>query len=399
MKAVPLILHTSDTHLGYAQFDLLERENDVYEAFNEVIETAVKDRVDAVIHSGDIFHVPKPGGRPLVKLAEGIKTLADKGIKFYFNFGEHDSNQVWGTPSSYLFHKLGLATYVGDGNPVIDGDLMIVGFHKRKKGAIDDLLEAFKTSDRAAEQHPEKKRVAVVHQGLYELHGFAGELTANDLPRHFDYYAMGHLHDHSESRFEQLGGPLCYPGSLDPTDVEGIHEFKKGFYIVDLSGSEAKPEWVEVKSSRRQFRFDVEYAKLKEEIAGVVGEIDGKALAKKPVILLRVMGADIDNGNVNASLGAFRENCLYADWTPVVEETGGGGGSLLAERPADIQQEMFTLALKALGTEAKASFAVNELLPLLAAGNQKEALELVTRTFEESRVSKNDRSGGGAPDP
>ncbi len=91
-------------------------------------------------------------------------------------------------------------------------------------------------------------------------------------------------------------------------------------------------------------------------------------------------------------MGAFRENCLYADWNPVVEETRGGGGFLLAERPADIKQEMLTLALKALGTEAKASFAVNELLPLLAAGNQKDALELVTRTFEESRFSQ---KGGG----
>jgi DNA repair exonuclease SbcCD nuclease subunit len=393
---MPLILHTSDTHLGYAQFDLLERENDVYEAFNEVIETAVKDRVDAVIHSGDIFHVPKPGGRPLVKLAEGVKTLADKGIKFYFNFGEHDANQVWGTPSSYLFHKLGLATYIGDGRPVIDGDLMVVGFQKRKKGNVDDLFEAFKEADEAARQHPEKKKVAVIHQGLYELHKFGGEITANDLPRRFDYYAMGHLHDHSESRFEQLGGPLCYPGSLDPTDVEGIHDFKKGFYMVDLSGSEAKPEWIEVKSSRRQFRFDVEYARLKEEVAKISKEIDGKSLAKKPVILLRVKGTEIDNGKVNAALGAFRESCLLADWTPLLEESGSGGGSILAERPTDIQQEMLALAVKALGTEAKASFAVNELLPLLAAGNQKDALELVTRTFEESRLSKKDSGGGGA---
>src|ERR1039458_10015085 len=253
---MPQILHTSDTHLGYAQFDLPERENDVYEAFNEVIETAVKTRVDAVVHAGDIFHVPKPGGRPLVKLAEGIKRLADNGIKFYFTFGEHDSNQVWGTPSSYLFHKLGLATYIGEGNPIIEGDLMVVGFHKRKKNNVDDLREAFKAADIAAKHHPEKKKVAVIHQGLFELHKFGGEITANDLPPHFDYYAMGHLHDKSESRFERLGGPVCYPGSLDPTDVEGIHEFKKGFYFVDLSGSEARPEWIEVKSSRQQFRFD-----------------------------------------------------------------------------------------------------------------------------------------------
>jgi DNA repair exonuclease SbcCD nuclease subunit len=69
-----LILHTSDTHLGYAQFDLEEREKDVYDAFSEIVDAAVKDRVDAVVHSGDIFHIPRPAGRPLVKLGEGINT-------------------------------------------------------------------------------------------------------------------------------------------------------------------------------------------------------------------------------------------------------------------------------------------------------------------------------------
>jgi hypothetical protein len=57
---------------------------------------------------------------------------------------------------------------------------------------------------------------------------------------------------------------------------------------------------------------------------------------------------------------------------------------------------MFALAVKTLGSEAKASFAVNELLPLLAAGNQKESLELLNRTFEESRRSKNNRGHGGS---
>ncbi len=138
-----LILHTSDTHLGYAQFDLEEREKDVYDAFSEVIETAVKDRVDAVVHAGDIFHIPKPAGRPLVRLGEGIKTLRENGIRFYFTLGEHDILRMRGTPSALLFQKLGLATYVGDGTPVIDGDLMIVGFHKRRNVEIEELFRGF----------------------------------------------------------------------------------------------------------------------------------------------------------------------------------------------------------------------------------------------------------------
>ena len=249
------ILHISDTHLGCAEFDLQEREQDVYDAFSEVVETALKDKVDAVVHAGDIFHLPRPGGTPLVKLADGIKALADGEIKFYFTFGEHDISRITGTPSAYLFHKLGLATYIGNGEPVLHGDTLIIGFHKHRRGELDELVEKLKLAGNRAKEHS-GKRLLVLHQGLVEAHPFAGELRANDLPPEFDYYAMGHLHDNFQKQFEGMQGPVCYPGSLDPTPGEGIKEFKKGFYFVDLSGGETKPEWVQLRSSRKMLRYD-----------------------------------------------------------------------------------------------------------------------------------------------
>ncbi|MDA4113353.1 MAG: DNA repair exonuclease [Thaumarchaeota archaeon] len=381
-----LILHTSDTHLGYAQFDLEEREKDVYDAFSEIIETAVKDRVDAVVHAGDIFHIPKPAGRPLVRLGEGIKTLREHGIRFYFTLGEHDILRMRGTPSALLFQRLGLATYVGDGEPVIDGDLMVVGFHKRRTIEIEELLEGFGRADEAAKAHPEKKRVVVIHQGLLECHPY-GEITANDLPRHFDYYAMGHLHDHAERRFERLAGPVCYPGSIDPTPSEGIREFKKGFFLVDLSGSEARPEWVGLKSSRQQFRFEVEYPRLRQEMERIRKEIEERSLQKKPVVLVRVKGQEIDNAKVAASISALRDICLYPDWEPILEG-GPAGQEVLMDRPADIQEEMLRLAAMALGDDKRAYFAVRELLPLLERGEKEEALDLVNKAYESSRFGR-----------
>jgi DNA repair protein SbcD/Mre11 len=381
-----LILHTSDTHLGYAQFDLEEREKDVYDAFSEIIDTAVKDRVDAVVHAGDIFHIPKPAGRPLVRLGEGIKTLREHGIRFYFTLGEHDILRMRGTPSALLFQRLGLATYVGDGEPVIDGDLMVVGFHKRRTVELEELYEGFGRADAAAKAHPEKKKVVVIHQGLLEFHPY-GEITANDLPRHFDYYAMGHLHDHDERRFERLAGPVCYPGSIDPTPSEGIKEFKKGFFLVDLSESEARPEWVELKSSRQQIRFEVEYARLRQETERIRREIEGMSLQKKPVVLVRVRGQEIDNAKVAAAISGLRDICLYPDWEPILEG-GPAGQEVLTERPADIQEEMMRLATMALGDERRASFAVGELLPLLERGEKEEALDLVNRAYETARFGR-----------
>jgi len=376
------ILHISDTHLGCAEFDLQEREQDVYDAFSEVVETALKDKVDAVVHAGDIFHLLKPGGTPLVKLADGIKTLAEKGVKFYFTFGEHDISRITGTPSSYLFHRLGLATYVGNGEPVLHGDTLIIGFHKHRRGELDELVEKLKLAGSRAKEHTGKK-LLVLHQGLFEFHRFAGELRANDLPSDFDYYAMGHLHDNFQRQFEGMQGPVCYPGSLDPTPGEGIKEFKKGFYIVDLSGSEAKPEWIQLQSSRKMLHYDLEYASLTDGVKKVVKEIEAQALAKKPVLSVTVNGRDIDSAKMSAALSSLLPYCLH--YVPALNEESASGERVYGEKPADMQQEMLSLAEHVLGSKELAMFAITELLPVLASGETEEAVDVVRSAFEKSR--------------
>lgn len=381
------LLHISDTHLGCAEFDLREREQDVYDAFAEVVETALKDKVEAVIHAGDIFHLPKPGGTPLVKLADGIKTLAENGIKFYFTFGEHDISRITGTPSSYLFHKLGLATYIGSGEPVVHGDTLIVGFHKHRRGELDELIEKLKLAGNRAKEHSGKKML-VLHQGLLEFHRFAGELRATDLPPDFDYYAMGHLHDNFQKQFEGMRGPVCYPGSLDPTPGEGIKEFKKGFYFVDLSGSEAKPEWIQLQSSRKMLHYDLEYASLTEGVERVVKELELQALAKKPVLSVTVNGTDIDSAKMTAALSRLVPYCLH--YVPEIDEKNASGERVYGEKPADMQQEMLSLAEGVLGRKELASFAITELLPALVSGEEQEAVDVVRSAFEKSRFG----SGG-----
>ncbi len=377
-------LHISDTHLGCAQFDLEEREQDVYDAFAEVVETALKDKVDAVFHAGDIFHVPKPGGRPLLKLAEGIKALADRGIKFYFTFGEHDISRITGTPSSYLFHRLGLATYLGDGRVVLHGNTMIIGFSKFRRGETDTLLEELKAAGTAARNHP-GKRLLVLHQGLVEFHRLAGELRANDLPADFDYYACGHLHDHFDKLFDGMRGPVCYPGSIDPTPGEGIKEFRKGFYFVDMSGAEAKPEWIQLQSSRRMFHYDVGYVALGESVTRIIREIESLALPKPPVLSVTVSGAGVDAAKMTAVLSRLLPYCLH--YVPNVKEEGLTGERVYTERPRDIQEEMLSLAESVLGSKTLAAFAVNELLPALESGDGEEALELVQKAYDKSRFT------------
>jgi DNA repair exonuclease SbcCD nuclease subunit len=216
-----------------------------------------------------------------------------------------------------------------------------------------------------------------------EFHKWAGELTANELPRHFDYYAMGHLHDHFEKRFENLGGPVCYPGSIDPVSPEVIQEYKKGFFVVDLSGQEAKQEWIEIKSSRRQYSFDVNYEGIQEAIEAIDEDIQSKKLRKKPVVALKVKGKEIDYGKVTSTLSRLLKSCLY--YVPEVIDEGAAEGTIYNERPYDINEEMLKLAGNALEDPRLADFAVRELLPLIESGQKAEALDLLNRAFETSR--------------
>ncbi|MEK6945096.1 MAG: metallophosphoesterase, partial [Thermoproteota archaeon] len=70
-----LFSHISDTHLGLVQYGSEERENDVYRAFNQAVDTSIKDHVDFVIFSGDIFHVPNTNGTAIIQMANALKRL------------------------------------------------------------------------------------------------------------------------------------------------------------------------------------------------------------------------------------------------------------------------------------------------------------------------------------
>ena len=82
-----LISHISDIHLGYAQFNLQEREEDLYEVFEESVDKSIQEHVEAVILAGDIFHNPKPTGSDVIKLARELKKLKEKSIPVYFILG------------------------------------------------------------------------------------------------------------------------------------------------------------------------------------------------------------------------------------------------------------------------------------------------------------------------
>ena len=376
-----LFSHISDTHLGLQQYGLEEREQDIYDSFNQAIDISIKDNVDFVIFAGDIFHTPNPSGTAILQMANALKRLKENSIDSFFILGEHDMSRMRATPVPYVYNNLQFSKYVGNGKPVYHKDVMIAGFDKIRKNELEQFEEKFRELDTLAKQHNGHK-ILVLHQGVTEINQFAGELNSSDLPKNFTYYAMGHLHDKSVKQFDQLGGPLVYPGSTEMTSSEGIKETEKGFFEVDISSQEAKPNWIKL-DTRPQFSTKIEAEDLDTSISEVLEKIS--SLNKKPVIEIKIIGKDIERDVVQTKISQVIPKTLHCSWKMLQSEDSS---SVLLNRPARINEELFKLAVNALKSEKLANFAVNDLLPLLSSNQLDQATQLVIENFEQFKRSK-----------
>ena len=378
-----LFSHISDTHLGLQQYGLEEREQDVYDSFNQAIDISIKDHVDFVIFAGDLFHTPNPSGTAILQMANALKRLKENSIDSFFILGEHDISRMRATPVPYVYHNLEFSKYVGRGKPVYHKDVMIVGFDKIRKSELASFEEKFREIDVLAKQHNGHK-ILVLHQGITEVNQFAAELNSADLPKSFTYYAMGHLHDKSVKQFDQLGGSLAYPGSTEMTTSEGIKETEKGFFEVDISSKEAKPNWIKL-DTRPQFSTKIESKNLDTSISKVLEKIS--TFDKKPVVEIKIIGKDIERDIVQTKISQIIPQTLHCSWKMLQNEDVS---SVLLNRPARIDEELFKLAVNALKSEKLANFTVNDLLPLLSSNQLDQATQLVIENFEQFKEKKND---------
>ena len=372
-----LFSHISDIHLGLVQYDSNEREQDVYDVFNQAIDISVRDHVDFVIFAGDIFHMPNPNGRAIIQMANGLKRLKENNIDSFFILGEHDISRIKTTPVPYVYHNLGFSKYIGNGKPIEYKGIMIAGLDKIRKTEMSQYEEIFLNLDKSVEKF-EGHKILVLHQGITEFNKFAGELQSTDLPKNFTYYAMGHLHDKDIKQFNHLNGPIVYPGSIELTTSEGIKETKKGFFEVDISGNEAIPKWVEL-DTRPQFSFKVEYKELTKTIDEITEKIS--SLTKKPVIEVKIQGEDIEIDHIQAQIARLSSSTIRCFWK--IETKQISDSSVFLDRPNEIEDEILKLSIKALDSEQDANFAINELLPKLSKDQTEQGLEIIIENYEK----------------
>jgi len=199
------VIHTGDTHVGYQQYHSPERRADFRRAFDAVVDDAIEEAVDAVIHAGDLFHDRRPELQDLMAVLSSLRRLDDADIPFLAVVGNHEATRAgeW----LDLFEETGLATRLGD-SPVIVGDVAFYGLDWVPRSRRDELAYAFTDHDAA--------HAALVSHGLFTPFDFGEwdtETVLSEADVAFDAMLLGD--NHAADTAEVSGAWVTYCGSTE----------------------------------------------------------------------------------------------------------------------------------------------------------------------------------------
>lgn len=251
--------HLADCHLGAQKHPELKKLE--IKAFKDCLDICMDEKVDFIIIAGDLFHSNLPD-MGVVKEAVGkLKQVKEKGIPIYINYGSHDFSPNETsiidviTESGLLVKLFDAKTFKDDSgkekiklNFTVDEKTgaKLTGVSGRKMGLDDAYYEML---DRKSLENEEGFKIFVFHTAIkYLLPDFLSKMDGIDIrrfPRHFDYYAGGHIHKKiCEDKLDDYG-VITYAGPLFagyPRDLElSAKGEERGFFIVEFDENENKP--------------------------------------------------------------------------------------------------------------------------------------------------------------
>ncbi|WP_435195611.1 DNA double-strand break repair protein Mre11 [Natronomonas sp. EA1] len=216
------VIHTGDTHLGYQQYHLPARRQDFLDAFEQVIDDAIAEDVDAVVHAGDLFHDRRPDLPDLLGALQVLRKLSDADIPFLAVVGNHETKRdaQW----LDLYASLGLAVRLGN-EPVTVGDTAFYGLDFVPRSQRDSLDYQFDPHDAT--------HAALVSHGAFEPFDY-GDWDAKEVLSSanidFDAMLLGDLHK-PETK-ELVGTWVTYCGSTERASADERDD--RGYNIVEF---------------------------------------------------------------------------------------------------------------------------------------------------------------------
>lgn len=275
--------HISDAHLGGWKQGVLQELN--FQSFRQIIDICIKERLDFILISGDLFDSAYPPIDTLKETFHEFKKLKEAKIPCFIIAGSHDYS-ISGKTFLDVLEKAGfcknVANFEENGNsiilnPIVHGNFAIYGYPGKKSGLEIADLRKIKLNDA-----PGLFKILMLHTTIDKAKGSIpmDSIETELLPK-ADYYALGHLHiDFQYQNF-------VYPGPVFPNNFQELEDMQSGsFYIIDTNASSFRKVEIKIKEI---VSLSMEIRDALNATERIIFELDKKDLKDK-IVLLRLRG-------------------------------------------------------------------------------------------------------------
>ena len=302
--------HISDCHIGAWREPHLRSLNDL--AFSKAIDLCIKNDVDFVVISGDIFDIGIPEMSSVRLAVKKLRELSDHNIQAYVVYGSHDYSPTTVSIVEVLT-SAGLFVNVGEFEETRESSsrkgqialklvadektgVRLAGLPARRAGLEKSFYEEL---ERTPVFEKDQYSVFVFHASISELQSLnipvEQNISMQELPKGFHYYAGGHLHKRLAGKLD--GSPVIYPGPLFGTSVTDLEISAKGegrgFAVVEFDGNKTtKVDFVDLPTPKILSKTFSASEKSTEQVGKEISEFVSKDTldVEGAIVLLRVKG-------------------------------------------------------------------------------------------------------------
>ncbi|MGD8457487.1 MAG: exonuclease SbcCD subunit D [Anaerolineales bacterium] len=285
------ILHFSDAHIDIANYGRQDpasglplRVLDFLKSLDTIIDTAIEEKVDLVIFSGDAYKDRNPAPTFQREWGRRIIRLAKADIPILLLIGNHDLSPSLGRAHALEeYNTLEVEKVIVADRPTFYTPDMLMGVPVQiiaipwisrsgliahldidvsNPGEIFEQLEERITdivNEWLEDADPELPTILTAHASIQGA-VFGGERTvmlgqdmllSGGLVRNkkLDYVAMGHIHK-AQDLNEGAHPPVVYPGSIERVDF-GEARDKKFFVVAEVEKGKTSYEWRELTGIRK----------------------------------------------------------------------------------------------------------------------------------------------------
>jgi DNA repair exonuclease SbcCD nuclease subunit len=294
------ILLCSDTHLGFddpirPRVEKRRRGADFFANFQRVLDHARDERVDLVVHGGDLFYRSRVPAPIVDRVYRMLVQFAAHDIPILIVPGNHERSVL---PSSLYLSHPNIHVYTQPETRVFE----IAGIRVSVAGfpcARNEVRRRFRTlvAETGWGEVESDVRFLCLHQTVEGAQVGPSDFTFRrgsdvipmaDLPSEFDAILAGHIHRRQILNHRRPDGscmPVVYPGSIERTSFAEMLE-PKGYFNLTVGGPTSH--------GRRRLEFEFVPLPARPMTDIVVGnEIDGPGL--RSFLLSRLARLDPDS--------------------------------------------------------------------------------------------------------